>query len=142
MEFVWGLVVVVLGLLAWGGQTVSWLVPSTAARLNLTESEDTVEPVFWADIRGEALWDSLTLWTLVVAGVLLLLDNEAWVYFGLFGGGAYVYFAGRGIVTRLKMIRSGFRVGDPKNVRLGLVMLGVWGIVGLVTAVVAINTLS
>jgi hypothetical protein len=133
---------VVLGLLAWGGQTVSWLVPSTAARLNLAESEDTVEPVYWADIRGEALWDSLTLWTLVVAGVLLLLDNEAWVYFGLFGGGAYVYFAGRGIVTRLEMIRSGFRVGDPKNVRLGLVMLGVWGIVGLVTAVVAINTLS
>ena len=48
-------------------------------------------------MRGEAIWDSVTLWTLPLAGVLLLLNNPLWVYFGLVGGGMYLYFAGRGL---------------------------------------------
>ena len=27
MEIVWGVVLIVLGLLAWGGQTLSWFAP-------------------------------------------------------------------------------------------------------------------
>ena len=65
MEVLWGLVILALGVLAWGGQAISWLVPSTAARLGLAESQETVDDVYWADIRGEALWDTLTLWTLL-----------------------------------------------------------------------------
>ena len=142
MEIVWGVVLIVLGLLAWGGQGLSYFAPSTAEKLNLTEGEEKVEPVFWADGQGEALWDFLTLWILVVAGILLLLDHDAWPYFGLVGGSVYVYFAGRGILTRLEMQRSGFRIGDPSNVRLGLIMLAVWGVVGLITIVTAATTLS
>jgi hypothetical protein len=142
MENAWAVVLIVFGLLAWAGQTLSWFAPRTAEKLSLVENRESVEPVYWADIRGEALWDFLTLWTLVVAGVLLLLDHEAWPYFGLVGGGIYLYFAGRGILTRLEMQRSGFRVGDPSNVRLGLIMLGVWGVVALITIVTAATTLS
>lgn len=142
MEMVLGALLIVLGLLAWGGQGLAWFAPRTAEKLSLTEGEETVEPLYWADGQGEALWDFLTLWTLVVAGVLLLLDHEAWPYFGLVAGGIYVYFAGRGILTRLQMQRSGFRIGDPSNVRLGLIMLAVWGIVGLITIITAANTLS
>jgi hypothetical protein len=142
MEIAWAVVLIVFGLLAWAGQTLSWFAPGTAEKLSLVEKRDSVEPVYWADIRGEALWDFLTLWTLVVAGVLLLLDHEAWPYFGLVGGGIYLYFAGRGILTRLEMHRSGFRVGDPSNVRLGLIMLAVWGVVALITIVTAATTLS
>lgn len=138
MEVAWGIVIVVLGLVAWGGQTISWLAPEAAVRWSLTEAEATVEPVYWADIRGEALWDLSTLWTLPVAGILLLLDIEAWSSFGLVGGGIYLYFAGRGILTRLELRRRGFRIGDPANVRLGLVMLGVWGVVGLITVIAAL----
>lgn len=142
MEIVLGVVLIVLGLLAWGGQGLSWFAPRTAEKLSLTEGEETVEPLYWADGQGEALWDFLTLWTLVVAGVLLLLDHEAWPHFGLVAGGIYVYFAGRGILTRLQMQRSGFRIGDPSNVRLGLIMLAVWGIVGVITIITAATTLS
>lgn len=138
MEVAWGIVIVVLGLVAWGGQTISWLAPEAAVRWSLTEAEATVEPVYWADIRGEALWDLSTLWTLPVAGILLLLDIDAWSSFGLVGGGIYLYFAGRGILTRLELRRRGFRIGDPANVRLGLVMLGVWGVVGLITVIAAL----
>jgi hypothetical protein len=138
----WGVVLIVVGLLAWVGQTVSWFAPRAATRLNLVESEDSVEPVYWADIRGEALWDFLTLWTLVAAGILLVVEGNAWPYFGLVGGGIYVYFAGRGILTRIEMRRRGFRVGTPKNVLVGLISLAVWGVVGLVTIVAAARTLA
>ena len=142
MEIILGVVLIVLGLLAWGGQTLSRFAPDTATKLSLVEKRETVEPVYWADIRGEALWDFLTLWTLVVAGVLLLIDHQAWPYFGLVGGSIYLYFAGRGILTRVEMQRAGFRVGDSRSVQLGLVMLAVWGIVGLTTILIATTTLS
>ena len=141
MEVVWGIVVLGLSLLCWGGQTVSWFAPATAVKLTLSEAEDDVEPTYWADIRGEALWDFFTLWTLVVAGILLILDNPAWAYFGLVGGGAYVYFAGRGILTRMAMLRRGFRIGARLNVRLGFALLGIWGVMGLITIVASARAL-
>jgi hypothetical protein len=130
-----------LSLLAWGGQAVAWLAPATAVKLNLMEARDDVEPVFWADIRGEAPWDFLTLWTTLVAGVLLLLDDPTWAYFGLVGGGMYVYFAGRGISTRLAMLRRGYRVGTPQGVKVGLTMLAVWGAMGLISIAAAVVAL-
>jgi hypothetical protein len=141
LEIVWGIVVVVLSLLAWGGQTIAWLAPATAVKLQLMEAEADVEPAYWADIRGEARWDSLTLWTLAVAGFLLILDNPGWAYFGLVGGGMYVYFAGRGILTRLELRRRGFRIGSQSSVKLGLVMLVVWGVMGLITIIAAVVAL-
>lgn len=138
MQIAWGVVVVGLSLLCWGGQTVTLLAPALAGRLTLTETEDDVEPTYWADIRGEAAWDFLTLWTMVAAGVLLILDNPAWTAFGLIGGGMYVYFAGRGIFTRIAMRRRGLRIGARTNVRLGYALLAIWGLMGAVTIVVAV----
>ena len=143
MQIVWGIVVVVLSLLCWGGQTIAWLAPATAVRLTLMEAEGDVEPTYFADIRGEAPWDFLTLWTMLVAGVLLIIDNSAWAYFALVGGGMYVYFAGRGIFTRVAMQRRGFRVGNPLNLKLGYTLLAVWGVMAVITiaaAVVALPT--
>ena len=137
MQIFLGLVVVALSLLAWGGRTVSWLAPATALKLGLMEGEDDVEPTFWADIRGEAAWDALTLWTMVVAGVLIVVDNSAWAYFGLAGGGIYLYFGGRGILTRLAMQRRDLRIGKPANVKIGLAFLAAWGAMGLITIIAA-----
>ena len=141
MNVFWGIVVVALSLLAWGGQTVSWIAPDLAARLGLMEPEDSVEPTYWADIRGEAPLDFITLWTMVVAGVLLILDNSAWAYFGLVGGGMYVYFAGRGIFTRVAMQHRGFRVGNPLNLKIGYAFLVVWGLMGLIVIAAAVFAL-
>ncbi len=141
MHLWWGIVVVLLSSLCWGGQTVSWLSPDTAARLSLTEAETDVEPPYWADIRGEAAWDFLTLWTMLLAGVLLIVDIDAWAYFGLVGGGMYVYFAGRGIFTRFSLQRRGFRIGAAANVRIGYAFLAIWGGMGLITIAAAITAL-
>ena len=142
MGVLWGVAVVALSLLCWGGQVISWFAPATAVRLTLMESEDTVEPSYFADIRGEALWDTLSLWTMPVAGALLIAGNSAWAYFGLVGGGMYVYFAGRGIVTRRAMQRRGYRVGAAQNVKVGYLFLSIWGVMGLITVAAAVRALS
>ncbi len=142
MDLLWGIAIVALGLLAWGGQALSWFSPGAAERLSLVESEGAVEDVYWADIRGEALWDLVVLWTLPVAGLLLLAGHQAWAPLGLIGGGMYVYFGGRGIASRLELRRRGFRIGEPSNVRLGLAMLGVWAGAGLITIGAAIAELA
>jgi len=142
MGVFWGVVLVVLGVFCWGGQTVSWLAPKTAIRLGLSESEQDVEPTFWADIRGEAAWDSLTLWTLPAAGVLLVLGSASWAYFGLAGGGMYLYFAGRGIWTRVAMLRRGLRIGAPGQVPVALAVLAVWGVAAAGTIAAAVIALD
>ena len=142
MEFVWGVVIFALGLLAWGGQAVTWIAPERATALSLAESEASVDAVYWADIRGEAPWDTFTLWALPLAGVLLIAGHEAWTWLGLFGGGIYLYFGGRGLLTRLEMRRRGHRIGEPANVRLNLAMCAVWAAAGSITAVAAAAALA
>ncbi len=142
MSIIWGLVVTLLSLLGWGGQALSWFSPSTAVRWKVMEAERDVEPAFWADVHGEALWDTLTLWTMVVAGVLLMADASAWAYFGLVGGGMYLYFGGRGISVRAAMNRRNLRIGAPENVRLGYVFSAVWAVMALITIGAAIVALE
>lgn len=142
MRIGFGIVLTLLSLLAWVGQAISWLAPSTAVKLTLMEPEDAVEPAFFADGRGEALWDTFTLWTMVVAGVLLIADNPTWAYFGLVGGGMYVYFGGRGFFSRLALRRVSLRIGSSQDVRVGLTFLVVWGITALATIVAAVVALE
>ena len=141
MNVLGGALITVLALLAWGGQTITWLAPDVAVRWGLAEAEEDVEPTFWADIRGEAAWDMATLWTLVLAGVLLIIDQPAWAYFGLVGGGMFLYFAGRGILSRVAMRRRGLRIGSPRRVRTGLIALAVWGGTALATVIAAVRAL-
>lgn len=142
MGIIWGVVVTALGLLCWGGQTLSLFLPGTAERLGLTESEEDVEAAVYADGRGEAAWDFVTLWVFVVAGVMLIVDAPAWPYFGLIGGAMYVYFAGRGVLARREMQRRGLRSGSAAGIKSAYIMLPVWGVAGLVTLVAAVAELS
>ena len=105
MNIIWGAILTIFSLLGWLGQAITALSPKVASKLRLTEPESDVDPTFYADVQGEAIWDTIILWTLPVAGILLILNISLWAYFGLVGGGTYLYFAGRGILTRLAMQR-------------------------------------
>ena len=142
MAIVWGAVLVVLSAVCWGGQAVAWFSPQTAIRLSLTEAEPDVEPAFYADVRGEAVWDTLTLWVTIVAGVGLMAGHAAWPYFGLAGGAVYVYFAGRGLLTRRTMQRRGLRIGTAQNVASAYVAFTTWGVMGVVTVISAAVSLA
>ncbi len=142
MNVAWGVVMIVTSSLAWGGQVLSWAAPGLAARWGLAEAEDDVDPTFWLDARGEAAWDSLVLWTMPLAGTLLVADHAWWAHLGLIGGGSYLYFAGRGIVVRSTMRRQGVQIGSASSVRAAVVALSIWGVVAVITIVAALAALE
>ena len=105
MNLIWGIILVSVTLKCWIGQIIIALSPKVAVKIRITEPESDVDPTFFADMRGEAIWDAITLWTLPFAGILLILNNTLWTYFGLVGGGMYLYFVGRNIASHLIMQR-------------------------------------
>jgi len=141
MNLIWGVILFIVSSIGYFGQAITAIWPATATRLGLTEPEADVDPVFYADIRGEAIWDTAILWTLPVAGVLLVLNNPVWVYFGLVGGGMYLYFAGRGIMARRVMQCRGIRIGKPETLKTIYIFLSIWGLAALITIVMAIAAL-
>jgi hypothetical protein len=141
MNIIWGLILTILSSIGYFGQVISAFWPETAARLGLTEAEGDVDSTFYADMRGEAFWDTVILWTLPVAGVLLVLNNSMWVYFGLVGGGMYLYFAGRGILARRVMQGRGLQIGSPESLKVAYIFLALWGLAAIITIIMAIATL-
>jgi hypothetical protein len=142
MNIIWGAILIVFtGILCWLGQVINASSPTLAARIGLTEPESDVDPTYFVDGRGEAIWDALILWTLPVAGVLLILNSPWWVTFGLVGGGMYLYFAGRMLVVRQAMQRHGIRIGKPETVKLYNAVLILWGLLAVVTIIMALAAL-
>ncbi len=141
MGIIWGAILIIFTLLGWLGQVIAALWPTAATKLSLTEPEADVDPAFYADVRGEAYWDTAILWTLPVEGILLLVNSPLWAYLGLVGGSMYLYLAGRGITTRLVMQRHGIRIGKPETLKLYHVFLALWGLIAVVTIVMAVAAL-
>ena len=141
MNLIWGVILTIFSLLGWLAQTITALSPKTATKWGLTESETDVDPAYYADVRGEAVWDAIILWTLPFSGILLLMNNTLWAYFGLVGGGMYFYFAGRGISTRLVMKRRGIRIGSPSTLKLYFIFLSLWGLTALITIIISVTEL-
>lgn len=141
MNVIWGIILFVISSIGYFGQVVSTFWPNQAAKLGLMDVESDVDPTFFADGRGEAYWDSAVLWTLPLAGLLLVFDSQYWVYFGLIGGGMYLYFAGRGIVVRNVMRHRSIRIGQPESLTVAYIFLAIWGLVAAITIGMAVSTL-
>jgi hypothetical protein len=141
MDTIWGILLIAFGFIAWGGQVLSAVTPRLAEQLGLIEPEVDVDPAFYADARGEAKWDSITLWILPLAGLLIILNSPLWVYFGMVGGGIYFYFAGRAISTRLELKKLGIRIGNPQLLKIYFIFATLWGLIGLATIIKSIRAL-
>ena len=142
MDLIWGASLTIFSLVGWIGQTITALSPKVAVKLGLTEPSHDVDPTFYADVRGESIWDATILWILPIAGILLMLNKSLWACFGLVGGGMYLYFAGRGILTRLAMQRRGIRVGKPETLKAYYVFLSLCGLIAMVTIIMAVAKLA
>ena len=141
MNLIWGIVLTLISSVGYFGQLITTFWPRTATSLGLTEPETDVDSTFYADVRGEAIWDTAILWTLPVAGVLMILNHPAWIYFGLVGGGMYLYFAGRGIVVRQIMQQRKIRIGKPETLRVIYIFLTLWGLAAVITIFMAVAAL-
>ncbi|MFC1879415.1 hypothetical protein ACFLZW_05835 [Chloroflexota bacterium] len=142
MNIIWGVILTIISSTGYFGQAITAFWPGTAAKLGLTEPEADVDSTFYADVSGEAYWDTAILWTLPVAGVLLALNSPGWAYFGLVGGGMYLYFAGRGILVRRVMQQRGIRIGEAKSLKVAYIFLTLWGLAAVITIILAIAALS
>ena len=142
MNLIWGVVLISVTLKCWIGQIIIALSPKVAVKIRISEDESDLDPTFFADMRGEAIWDAISLWTLPITGILLIINNTLWAYFGLVGGGIYLYFAGRGIASRLSMQRHGIHIGNSKNLKLNYLLLAFWGFIAIVTIIMAVATLT
>jgi hypothetical protein len=142
MNLIWGLILIIFTLIVcWVAQVINAFSPKLAARLGVAEPESDVDPTFFVDGRGEAIWDALILWTLPVAGILLIVNSPLWAYLGLIGGGMYLYFAGRMVVVRLALQRHRIQIGKPGMVKLYNVVLILWGLIAVVTIIMAVAAL-
>ena len=142
MEVIWGAFLTALTLIAWVGQTIYAISPRLGAKLGVGEAEAALDPVFYIDGRGEAIWDSMIIWTLPVAGLLLMFSNPLWIYFGLVGGGCYLYFAGRSLTTRIMMQRRGIRIGSLNSIKIANLFIILWGLAAMITIVMAVVALN
>ena len=114
--------------------------PKTAVKIKIFETESEIDFTFFTDLRGQAIWDSISLWTLPIAGVSLIINNALWIYFGLIGGSMYLYFLGRGIASHLIMRHRGISIGKS-NLKVNLVLI-LWCVIAIVTIIMAIVILN
>ena len=143
MDIALGIALIIITfVIAWVGQVISAVSPPLAERIGLQEPEADVDPVVRTDAFAEAIWDVISTWTLPVAGILLLLNSGAWAYFGLVGGGMYLYFAGRFITVRTVMRRRMIRVGKPELLGTYFAMASLWAVTAVVTIVAAVFELE
>jgi hypothetical protein len=137
-----GLVCVVVGTLFFAGQLLSSISFTLAQRLGLQEKNEHVDPLYRRLEVGTARWDSLSLWTVLVAGILMLLDHAWWPYAGLIGGGVYVDAGGREGAKYLGLRSHGVRVGTVNELRLAIGVYALLIVIGVLLIAISLAELT
>jgi len=141
MNLIWGIILVSVTLKCWIGEIIIAFFPKVAVKIRIIENESEVNQTFFSKKHGKAIWDVISLWTLPFTGILLILNNSLWIYFALIGGCIYLYFVGREIASQLKMQPNGINIGITKKLKLKYMILTLWGLMAIITIIMALVTL-
>ncbi len=134
-----GVLVIVLGLICWLGQTLVVFAPRVAEKLGVGEPEEELDRSMYLFERySQGIPDILLTWTLPASALLMLLDYEHWPILALVGGGVYLYFPGVFSITRIVLKREGFRVGSPGSQVTAYVFGALWTLSAITMIVLAI----
>ena len=126
-----GTAALVVGLLVVVGQSLSVLDFGRAQRLGLQEKDEHTDPLHRRLELGTARWDVLVLWTLPLAGGVMLIDVSWWPWVALIAGGVCVDTGGRESFKLRALRAEGVRVGDQREARLALTFLALMVALGL-----------
>ncbi len=138
-----GTVVLIVGLIAWIGQSLAFLTPQLGVRLGVLEPEGEIDATLRVnEAKAEGLTDLLLTWTLPLSGLLMMLEHPLWPYLGLIGGGVFLYVAGLITLSRVYLKREGKKVGRPASERVAYVFGGVWALASLAMIALAAMELS
>jgi hypothetical protein len=122
-----GIVVFVLGLVAWAGQSLSFFAPALATRLGVLEPKGDIDPSLRIiEAKAEGLMDLLLAWTLPASALLMLLDHPLWPYLGIFGGGVFLYFSGLITFSRIFITAAGRNAGSAASKNAAYLFSVLW----------------
>ena len=143
MTTIFGIVVMVVGLIAWIGQSLAVFSLPTAIKLGLFEPENEVDQsMFVFERYSMGIMDILLTWILPFSAFLMIMGNSYWPLFALVGGGVYLYFPGVFMITRIVLKKHGKKVGRPSAVA-GAFMFGwIWTLSSIIMIVLAIKELG
>ncbi len=138
-----GVVTLIVGLIAWLGQSLAFLAPAIAVKLGVLEPREELDPTLYVvEARAMGLSDLLLGWTLPAGALLMLLRHPMWPYLALIGSGVFIYFSAVIVLSRVYLRREGRKVGRPASVRAAYVFGGVWIASSLAMIALAVSALS
>ena len=131
MKIVLGIICLLFGGFGWIGQAISAMNYRFAQRLGLQEKSDETDPLYRRAEINTAKWDSFVLWTLPVAGILMLMNHPWWPYLSLIAGGIYLDSAGRETAKYSSLRKEGIRTGSQADVRVAGIFFSVMAIIAI-----------
>ncbi len=135
--------VVILGLICWIGQTLVVFAPSVAEKLGVNEPEDAIERSMYLYERySQGIPDFLLTWMLPASALMMLLEHDFWPILALVGGGVYLYFPSVFSITRIVLKRDGLRVGSPSSQLTAYVLGALWTLSAVYMIVLAIREIG
>ena len=126
-----GIAAVLIGSLAVAGQLISALDFKLAQRLGLQEGDQHSDRLHRHLELSTARFDVLVLWTLPLAGVVMLIGTFWWPWVALIAGGVWVDAGGRESLKLRALRAEGILVGSEQEIRLGRVFLALMVVLGL-----------
>lgn len=134
-----GVLVIVLGLICWLGQTLVVFAPRVAVKLGVVEPEEDIDRSMYLFERfSQGIMDILLTWILPASALMMLLDYSNWPILALVGGGVYLYFPGVFSITRVVLKRDGLKVGSPASQVAAYVLGALWTLSAVYMIVLAI----
>jgi hypothetical protein len=131
MRIALSLICILFGAFGWVAQFVSAIHYPLAQRLGLQEKTEGTDALFRIAELSTARWDVCVLWTLPLAGILMLVDHHWWPYVSLIAGGIYLDTAGREAAKMLSLRKGGVRVGSSKDLWIAVVFFSVMAAISL-----------
>lgn len=141
MRIALGIAALLFGSVGFLGQLVSSVDFRLAQRLGLQERDEETEPLYRHLELNTARWDLFVLWTLPLAGVLMLAQHAWWPYAALVAGGIHADAGGREAAKVLGLRAQGVRIGSARDVRVALVFLPLLTVVGAALVVYSLTIL-
>ena len=131
MQKILGLVCVLFGAIGWIGQTISAINFPLAQKLGFQEKSEDTDPLYRIAELNAARWDAVVLWSIIAAGILLLIDHTWWPYVSLVASAVYLDTAGREAAKYLSFLKGGIKTGTAKEKRTAFCFFGIMAIISL-----------
>ena len=137
------ILVIILGLICWLGQTLVVFTPNIAVKLGVGEPEDEIDRAMYLFERfSQGIMDILLTWILPASALMMLLGHELWPILALIGGGVYLYFPGVFSITRIVLKKDGRKIGSPASAMTAYIFGALWTLSALYMIALAFAELT